>query len=607
MKRPHTDDGEQGFSTAPSTPSPYVEHDPSKPMELNTRPDVLKTWDVVRALKELVYNAYDQDDDASVEFVGEDTCVIANEVQETRPGLTFRSYEYSPGSDLGEEVSSKRPRAVGFFGYGLKDAVAVLRRNEIEYEATCKLGRFVMGVSEQGKLLVSLRREGHTPGKVVTTIKGAAITPAVVEEAKQGHISYHLDRLELLQRKQAAKGSSELVGEIYLRKNPDDPSLKNAVFCHGVKYSLDNVSEPTLFVYNFYVACKDEFTSRDRDHLPWSWHSHLIKLCTNPGSSFYEHLLEHSKSHPKCWELNQQAIEKGMVKWNNTRRDEYNNALQLHQDHEVDRKSLLHRIENTRQQIRSKSRRDETHDQDHGADDDDDDDDDDDAVTKTLTLYEKKLNSLVTSLASTDEAMQSTSGILAKGAPPEIVFSTDPSCQKPNDRNVHVLIVKKTTVPHLPKIRSVEAYNLEEQSKAPNRDLFKVVEMVTSLLKAGDLPDWRVIVASEVDSNARWAWSEPDTRQLFLSPGKTEEHEQIIINAIDEIFSIAQNKHGLVDKLGGAVSLVRALIPKLPTSSQTSSLVPVSSSNPNATPEAFCPLFIADEWGTSKGGRVRVF
>lgn len=215
-------------------------------------------WDVPRALAELIANALDEDDSAVLKLGG-NTLTIRNTVKDDKPGLTLDSFTVTSTKDAGH----------GKFGYGLKDALVVLVKNDIGAVASSRAGRFTFdpkrprgpnntveyGFDDREEM----RCKDHETVFVLQPVTDDAIAKAKLYFAK------------------FCPDLKEPVGEIVNRFQRklrifENPSGQPRFFINGFFYKYSSSEEKKKFFFAYDIGYDRELLkSRDRDQLPNDW------------------------------------------------------------------------------------------------------------------------------------------------------------------------------------------------------------------------------------------------------------------------------------------------------------------------------------------------
>jgi hypothetical protein len=259
---------------------------------MNTNISVAKglKWPLSHAIRELLVNCLDEDpesDPSTIVRKEDNRWILTNSKTRTgNPGLRRESFVYATdGSKIEDRELS------GKFGYGLKDAIAILLECGIEYVGKSSHGSY--------KAMLSSKREGDIDigfNKDITlshqgAVQIISLTPnsslsieeldTAVEEAKSQCLLLREDIIGLPIKYEILDEKNRPLGTIYYA--PNKPSEE--IFVHGVSFQFKNTDPGShnkipLFIYNLNMK-KSSLRSRDRDKVPEGWNSWLRKLLTN--------------------------------------------------------------------------------------------------------------------------------------------------------------------------------------------------------------------------------------------------------------------------------------------------------------------------------------
>ena len=255
---------------------------------LNTEVGVLKQWTTVWAVRELNANALDEDPDgATAEFksgpaephAADDSGAveIRNRIlRENASNLTLRSFHYAAAPD-----GAKRASTSGQYGYGLKDAVAILAREQVHFSAASAHGRFELVVhptTNMAYVAIAAPATQSVANTVVTILDN--VRRADFDEA-----------LRQLIRFRARSGALKLVhqsdhGDIYQRVQGHEDDGGRAVFLLGQLYRIE-IKHRFYYVFDIHID-KEKLQGRDKTHLPPNWAIHVARLVRSAPKEVFE-------------------------------------------------------------------------------------------------------------------------------------------------------------------------------------------------------------------------------------------------------------------------------------------------------------------------------
>ena len=184
-----------------------------------------------RAIQELIFNCVDEDSDASVVLAG-GMCTLTN-----KGDLSEDNFVYKPNE---EKITSRLK--YGKYGYGLKDAIAVLTAHQIRYEASSPQGSYVCEVDDKGDLLRIMIDENEVTESVVqklTLAEQCKISEAEFEKfvasAKRRCIRFRDDIIKNSEKKEITY-KNQTFGTVYLKKIDETWPGVSEIFVHGCSY-----------------------------------------------------------------------------------------------------------------------------------------------------------------------------------------------------------------------------------------------------------------------------------------------------------------------------------------------------------------------------------
>lgn len=306
---------------------------------LNTNVSISKglNWSVNRALRELLLNATDQDPATTVSQTEVDGEWVIHNLTARHP-LSLKHFVYATDDDNVSSTSSH-----GKFGYGLKDAVVVLRNFGLGYRAHSCNGKFTTARDADGGVNIVVTddvdpevAEAGTKQFVYRLAKADRTDLLSAKELKKEvkkakYQCLHFRKLEQagMEKLDVHDKDGNLLGSIYLpvetKLDHDDFAGQDELFVHSLALPFSYTSEdscakkkaehrkeigcrPQLaFVYNLAMD-KSHIQGRDRINLPKSWDSALAQLIRNADERV---LLYLSKlSHRKFYEVEHGKIMK---------------------------------------------------------------------------------------------------------------------------------------------------------------------------------------------------------------------------------------------------------------------------------------------------------
>jgi hypothetical protein len=284
--------------------------------DLNTTTRVLPSWTVMRAIRELLANALDQDrNGASADFTdassgGRGALVIKNK---SATGLTIEKFKYDRSEAARAETST------GQHGYGLKDSVCVLARHGVCYYATTRTSRFEIVVDGSDVYVLEAPAVVDPSSKaelVTTTLTGVSKADFDAAKWEIVHFRVRSKNLELIEE--------SLRGAVYRSTDTDVGSAiaveareGGEVFIRGLRYAC---KRHTILTYDIYMD-RDKLNSRDRFELPAHWDVALESLVTHCSPkvmlSFEQPFLEAAATGVEkspFWELRHKPVREALVR-----------------------------------------------------------------------------------------------------------------------------------------------------------------------------------------------------------------------------------------------------------------------------------------------------
>ncbi len=287
---------------------------------LNTNVSVLKSlqWEPHRAIRELLLNCFDEDLCAEVVSIDGGVC-LKNSVHAGSKTLRKKNFGYAANSEKVDERMKN-----GKFGYGLKDAVVLLTAYHIHYKAVSTEGTFDAQADSNGN--VSVRIDYHAccetgVEQILTVGEGCNLTAKQlrkeVTKAQKQCIAYRVlheyadhSAIEIKD-----PSTSDPLGTVYLSPSiedaDDDHEGSTEIFVHGCAYPFvhgEQEKPPLALIYNLHMH-KDTIQGRDRVGLPREWQHALRSLIKEVPEQVLSKLLELRRTHSsKFYEFGNQHL-----------------------------------------------------------------------------------------------------------------------------------------------------------------------------------------------------------------------------------------------------------------------------------------------------------
>ncbi len=305
------------MSDAACSPRKKQKISASELISLNTSKNVHESlnWPVSQAIRELLLNACDADPvNCFASFEGNNF-----KIQNQMKGLDNDSLIYKSNKDKTENTD-----VGGKFGYGLKDAIVILFAHDIKWSAISNFGTFEVDITTSKDIVYvkysdtpCLSHEGTV--QQLTSLKSDVSLVDHAQKAKNQCLFFN-ERLRNYSKESIQiKGVKQ--GTIFFHPDTSDYSLSSTelnstLFVHNCGYNLTEHSSINnkrfLFDYNLNLS-KDNLKSRDRDTLPVGWSQRISLLVRNSEQALNSLILAHDRSDVgEIYELNDEAILKAV-------------------------------------------------------------------------------------------------------------------------------------------------------------------------------------------------------------------------------------------------------------------------------------------------------
>ena len=238
----------------------------------------------MRAIQELITNALDMDPDAKLAYA-DGVITITNTVKPDRSGLTRDSFVYKADDAKQDDV-----RVTGMFGFGLKDALAILCFNDTNYEAKSSSGRFCMLRPESREEVIQIEHSellATSPGVVEQTVVTTTISvPPPADETSKHNLQSDFDAAKSSifpffkerNQLQLVKSDNPVAGiEVYAYPDNKTPAaMANVLFCHNILFRPGNAQQRKFaFVYHLRMPKLKVSQGRDRLDVDPAWSKFL--------------------------------------------------------------------------------------------------------------------------------------------------------------------------------------------------------------------------------------------------------------------------------------------------------------------------------------------
>jgi glycosyltransferase involved in cell wall biosynthesis len=604
----------------------------SERIELNTDFSIAESLGktVSHAIKEILSNCVDEDQNASTKHYE----VYWEARNKSLKGLTKKSFSYSANVD--KQADKK---TIGKFGYGLKDAIAILYAYGIGYEAYTEHGSFKVDHElTDGKITVTylagdrieldgyyasdqkyvvqklfLKKESDIDDGVKHT--SAADFFGAVNCAESQILFFRPDILSMksilsLNKKGVAQGT------VYYHDEPgyyktSKPS--STIFIHNLEYRFEeNNSSDTpgsfLFVYNLNMD-KNKLRGRDRVGIPLGWQTEVSNLIRDlHNSNKILEILSDVKARQdfdKIFELHNRFISNYVEKFvaceSKKREDEqsrYAQLVQQKQELNCHCKKLEKSIENQKEDLNT--------------------DLDNNSISVVqeqcaeveIQNSESKFLSMKRKLEDIEKEIEEYKEItepLLKGKIKKSVWMWrhDPNiCDASLDYNV--VCIDKSAVGSRNYFDELPSYYERKfmVDKQIDEKYFKQVRAVLSLLRAIKIPYMHIV---ETVGELVCLVKGSSSCELHINFSEARKDNDKFLT---ECFIAISKGHfscmlGLTDQQSLALLAVRTLS-CIPVNKETSYCGNTSSSSiycdMSLLVRKFCPLLVATEWNTKSGG-----
>eukprot|EP01032_Pedospumella_encystans_P008764 gene8764-10367_t len=289
---------------------------------LNTNVSIKNSlgWKINRCIRELLLNCTDEDPDAVVEKVDDRTWKLVNKMKDGRESLQKHNFSYHSNDEKLEDRLKN-----GKYGYGLKDAVVLLTAHGIQYVARSINGSFTAHQDHRGDIWVRINPNDGIPDcveQVISIGSESQLTPEdferEIEFAQRQCIAFrvrsiyrHYESIKIHDK------SSNAFGTVYLSPEGQQDGCAE-LFVHGCAYPFCEESDrkPLALIYDLHMD-KTTIKGRDRTGLPDKWEPalrnllkvakasvlHRLWTLQKAGKKFYEftnhHLCEHINKYSK--------------------------------------------------------------------------------------------------------------------------------------------------------------------------------------------------------------------------------------------------------------------------------------------------------------------
>ena len=262
---------------------------PVEELSLNTNISVMNSldWPIAKAVRELLLNCLDEDPAPNVTQTVDGQWLFVNKIREGRLGLTAKSFEY--GANLEKQANRI---ASGKFGYGMKDAIAILLAHKITFMARCPHATYTARVRDGGEIYIAVdNSQIYEDGvqQVISCGPGCKLSrqelATAVAAAKNDCLPFCVSDLRHLSVMEVVDpGTQNILGTVYYSSNPDIQAAGHTdIFVHNLRYPFAGGASkrlPLYFLYNLNMD-KKALRSRDRNELPKAWNtcmSNLLKV-----------------------------------------------------------------------------------------------------------------------------------------------------------------------------------------------------------------------------------------------------------------------------------------------------------------------------------------
>ncbi len=590
------------MSDAASSPRKKQKLSASELISLNTSKNVHESlnWPISQAIRELLLNACDADPENCSAFCEGDSFKIQNQTK----GLNKSSLVYKSNKDKIENTE-----VGGKFGYGLKDAIVILFAHNIKWSATSNFGTFEVDIATSKDIVyVKYSDAPYHPdeGTVqqLTPLKSDVSLVDHVQKAKDQCLLFN----ERLQNyiKEPIREKGEKQGTIFFRPDISEYSLSSTqlnstLFVHNCGYNLIDHSSINkrkfLFDYNLNLS-KDNLKSRDRDTLPVGWSQRIGLLVRNSKRALNLLILAQSREDAgEIYELNDELILKNVRVLEEENEKERKRETIRNKEKETDMENAIERLiqeekivakdlaakENEFQQL-----------------------DEEEIGTVVISAKADSITNEKATLSEIQEKLSNLRQQYDKLKSSESPSSKIPVYVHPKDLKGFNLnreiyepkIVKNVTdkaflnVPSSHEAVEMAKINLGKEFLSHFKQLSKFLRLL-GLEKC-------ISVDSFTDSSGpsiRLTPIDNKTYKIYIYfPAFNSSDE--LIRALSKEFSrlpfVSLPNSNEFERLGG---LVCTIFKNVPDNFEYKPVAPLTLKK-----RSFCPLFVATEWGTSKGG-----
>eukprot|EP01104_Vermistella_antarctica_P009411 TRINITY_DN2422_c0_g11_i1.p1 TRINITY_DN2422_c0_g11~~TRINITY_DN2422_c0_g11_i1.p1 ORF type:complete len:1119 (-),score=206.48 TRINITY_DN2422_c0_g11_i1:104-3460(-) len=253
-----------------------------------------KLGDATKAVRRLIANMIEEDEDGEVLEHSSSTqarqvwLLVNRTIRKVKDhiGLCEKSFEQ------GETSKHLEKETGGYFGYGLKDAVAVLSSEEIEYDAWGTNGRFISRVRDDEVVEVGCytdegnKWKEHANGTMTILTSSVVNLRKVVKDAKKQLARFRFSPDELVEKIKDKEGA--VLGSIYRLENGSEPEF----YALGLRYpNPETKAKTAVFAYDFCID-KEKHLGRDRLQLqPLVWRKYMRQMLVSSKQALHR-LLE---------------------------------------------------------------------------------------------------------------------------------------------------------------------------------------------------------------------------------------------------------------------------------------------------------------------------
>lgn len=200
-------------------------------IDLNIGENYLNDWEVYYALREIIANALDEQNDGQIEVIekSEDEYII----RDFGSGLKIENFIM-----MGSNKATKN-NVIGKFGVGLKDALGVLINNDIEVEIMTAKSTFELNMKEKSQTTKIKTLHVYIYENIKNDFKGTEFSlkkckREYIEQAKNEFLIYKGNKVKVIEETH--------YGDILEKENSNAD-----IYINGMKISEDN---NLVFSYN---------------------------------------------------------------------------------------------------------------------------------------------------------------------------------------------------------------------------------------------------------------------------------------------------------------------------------------------------------------------